>query len=357
MFNQKKSYEKDNILIVDDVTANLLALNEMISNAGYIPRPVKSVSDAMKAIQTLTPSLILLDISMPEIDGFEYCTMLKKDVRTRDIPIIFISALGTKEDKMKGLQLGAVDFFTKPFEFEEIALRIDIHLKNSKKIRELTSNNQKLYKLVNEQIRKQVIEQKNIIYSFMKLADKREHNDEAHIEKIAMNSRLLAMSLKFSPYYMDQITNSFIDCIEIAAPLYDIGNLSIQDTILHNKDQLSLEEEEILQSHTILGANTLKDIYHMNEYNEYLKMAMDIALYHHEKWDGTGYPYKLSENRIPIAARIVAIVDTYTQLMRNNINQTNDYKEQCIQYMKDEAGKSFDPIMLGMFLKVEKQFV
>ena len=238
MFNQKKSYEKDNILIVDDVTANLLALNEMISNAGYIPRPVKSVSDAMKAIQTLTPSLILLDISMPEIDGFEYCTMLKKDVHTRDIPIIFISALGTKEDKVKGLQLGAVDFFTKPFEFEEIALRIDIHLKNSKKIRDLTSNNQKLYKLVNEQIRKQVIEQKNIIYTFMKLADKREHNDEAHIEKIGMNSRLLAMSLKFSPYYMDQITNSFIDCIEMAAPLYDIGNLSIQDTILHNKDNL-----------------------------------------------------------------------------------------------------------------------
>ncbi|MGN1084459.1 MAG: response regulator, partial [Lachnospiraceae bacterium] len=144
--------QEANILIVDDVRANLVALTEMVRKAGFLARPVTSVKQAMQAIDAMLPHLILLDITMPEMDGFEYCAMLKKDVRTRAIPVIFVTALASTQDKIRGFHLGAVDFIVKPFEQEEVTMRINTHLKNYRMQQELESYNKRLYKLIQDQM-------------------------------------------------------------------------------------------------------------------------------------------------------------------------------------------------------------
>lgn len=344
-----------NILIVDDVSTNLVILSEMIKSAGYIPRPVKSVKQAQAAISQKVPQLILLDISMPVIDGFEFCSMLKADVKTRDIPIIFISALDSVEDKIKGFKLGAVDYIAKPFEKEEVTLRLNTHLNIYKMQQELETYNKKLHKMVSTQMQKVAEEQKNIIYALASLLESRYESDDGHLGIIGSNCRLLAISLQFSPKFDKEITSSFIDSIEVASQLHDIGSFAIRDSIILKEGKLTEEEWEIVKSHTTIGANRLEDIYKDSNKNELINMAIDIARYHHENWDGTGYPYGLKGEEIPLSARIMAIVDVYDALNRDRCYRKAYSNEESLKIMQSECGKRFDPDMMGIFDKVRKQ--
>lgn len=344
-----------NILIVDDVNANLVILSEMIQKAGYIARPVTSAQQAMSAIQILVPHLILLDISMPDINGFEYCAMLKKNIKTKDIPIIFISALHSTEDKIKGFQLGAVDYIAKPFEVEEVTLRINTHLKIYKMQQELEIYNRKLYKIINDQIHKIYEEQKNMIYALVKLTAKRKIAGEMHLERVAKKCKLLAMSMQLSPRYKDEIMNSFVEIIELSAPLHDIGKAAISDTILLKPSELSPEEQEILKSHSEIGADTLKEIYSCCEHNDFIRMGIDIAWFHHENWDGTGYPKGLSGTEIPLSARIVSIIDAYDMLTNESSYNPVNSHEEGMKIINDESGKKFDPDIVAIFNKIQQQ--
>ena len=352
---QTTKNELANVLIVDDVTSNLVILTEMIKNAGYIARPVKSVKQAMKAMEVVLPQLILLDISMPDMDGYEFCELLKQDVKTRNIPIIFISAMNAKEDKIKGFKVGAVDFISKPFEVEEVTMRINNHLKIYNMQQELEMYNKRLYKMVNEQIKKITEEEKNFIYALAMLSESKENPSGAHIRNVGRNCKLLAQSLQFSPKFEKEITNSFISTIEIAAPLHDIGKISISDTILLKPGMLTEEEMNIVKKHTETGAKTLTELYNMNEHNEFLEMAIDIAHYHHEKWNGKGYPEGISGKDIPLAARIMAVVDVYDALTSERCYKTAYSHEKSMEIINEEAGKSFDPDIIEVFNKIQKQ--
>ncbi len=343
-------YSTPNILVVDDVNANLVVLTEMIRNSGYIARPVTSAKQATNAIDALTPHLILLDISMPDMDGFEFCEILKKNAKTRDIPIIFISALNSTEDKIRGFQLGAVDYISKPFEIEEVTLRINTHLKIYKMQQELEIYNKKLYKIINDQIRKIYEGQKNVLYALAKLSGARDNSNGDHLKCVGRNSKLLAMSMQLSPVYMNEITNSFIDTIELAAPLHDIGKIAIEDAILKKETALTTQEEEIMKSHAQTGAATLEEIYAYNEQNDFIKMAIDIARYHHENWDGSGFPLGLCGNDIPICARIVAIANDFDLLMNEN-------SEECIQIISEDAGIRYDPNIVHILTKIQNQLI
>ncbi|MDF2542680.1 MAG: response regulator receiver modulated metal dependent phosphohydrolase [Herbinix sp.] len=348
----EENYSVPNILIVDDVNANLVVLSEMIKNAGYIARPVTSAKQAWAAIEALRPHLILLDISMPEMDGFEFCSLLKQIAKTRDIPIIFISALNSTEDKIKGFHLGAVDYISKPFEVEEVTLRINTHLKIYKMQLELEIYNKKLYKIINDQIRKIYEEQKNIIYALVKLSEAKELKKEFHLERVGKNSKLLATSMQLSPIFQNEITNSFIDSIELAAPLHDIGKIAITDHILLKPGKLNEEEREIMKTHTEIGGKTLNEIYSINQHNEYLKMAIDIAMCHHEKWDGTGYPKGLKGKEIPLSARIVSVINEYDTLMHERCYRPAYSHDEGMAIMEDKCGKSFDPDIMAIFYKI-----
>ncbi len=344
-----------NILIVDDITTNLVILAEMVKSTGCIPRPVKSVEQAKSAIEKKTPQLILLDITMPDIDGFEFCAILKADVRTRDIPIIFISALDSVEDKIKGFKLGAVDYIAKPFEKEEVTLRINTHLKIYKMQREMESYNHKLHKMVASQIQTITEEQKKILYALSDVVESRIEQNSGHLPVIGTNSRLLSISLQFSPKFDKYITSSFIDNIEVASQLHDIGMFLIKDDILLKEGELKEEEWNIIKKHPEDGAKKLEKIYNKDKPSDLMKMAIDIARYHHEKWDGTGYPYGLSGKNIPLAARIVSVVDVYDALNRDRSYRKAYSNEESLDIMRAETGKRFDPEIMEIFFKVQKQ--
>lgn len=352
---ESTSYCAPNVLLVDDVNANLVVLTEMIKNAGYIARPVTCARQALSAIEALAPHLVLLDISMPDMDGFEFCTVLKNNPKTRDIPVIFISALNSTEDKIKGFQLGAVDYIAKPFEVEEVTLRIDTHLKNYKMQQELEIYNKKLYKIINDQIKKIYEEQKNIIYALARLSAARDSHKGAHLECIGRNSRLVAMGLQLSPDYGEEVTNSFVDTIELASPLHDIGKIAIGDNILLKPTKLTVEEWKIMETHTSIGANTLKEIYNYNRHNEFIKMAIDIALYHHEKWDGSGFPEGLKGDKIPLCARIVSIINTYDTLVSERCYKPAYTHEDSMEIINKGAGTLFDPDIVLIFNKIKNQ--
>lgn len=347
--------EQPNILIVDDVSTNLVILSEMVKSTGCVPRPVTNVKQAQTAIDRKIPQLILLDISMPETDGFEFCAMLKADVKTRDIPIIFISALDSVEDKIKGFKLGAVDYIAKPFEKEEVTLRLNTHLKIYKLQQEMEAYNRKLHQVVNEQITRGAEEQKNVLGALADILNMQSNIYEKGIDKISANCRMLAISLQFSPKFDKVIPSAFVDEIEAASQLYDIGMLSVNDDIAYKKKELTAEEWEKIKSHTTIGADYLKKINKDKNKNGYLDMAADIAKYHHENWDGTGYPEGLSGNDIPLSARIVAVIDTYMALNSDRSYRKAYTREESLSIMRSEAGKRFDPSIIDIFCKIQKQ--
>lgn len=344
-----------NVLIVDDTTSNLLILAEMIKSIGYIARPVTSVKQAQAAIAINKPEIILLDISMPDVDGFDFCEMLKNDEKTKDIPIIFISALNSTEDKIRGFKLGAVDFIAKPFELQEIKLRVNTHLKIYQMQQELKEHNRRLFKMVNDHVKKISDEQKNIIYAIMKLSESRDDEFGTHIENVGKNSKLLAMSLQFSPKFEKNVNSAFIDAIEMAAPLHDIGKMAIRESILLKPGKLTKEEMDIVHTHAEIGAKNLQEIYSHNEHNEFIKMAIEIAHYHHEKWDGNGYPCGLKGEEIPLSARITAVIDVYDILTSDRCYRKAYTHEEAMEIMREEAGKSFDPSIVEIFVKIQNQ--
>lgn len=345
-----------NILIVDDVTSNLAILTQMIKSLGYMARPVTSVKQAMSAIEVIMPQLILLDISMPDINGFEFCEMLKKDANTKEIPIIFISAMNSSEDKIRGFKLGAVDFISKPFEIEEVTMRVNTHLKIYRMQQELEVYNKRLHKVVNDQMVKMKAQQKSIIYSLTNLSEAREDPTGRHLEHIRLNSKMLALALQLSPKFEKEINSTFVDNIEMASMLHDLGKIAIHDSILLKEGKLTAEEMQEVKTHTVLGAESLRQIIDSSDDDDgFFEMATQIAHYHHEKWDGTGYPSGLSGTEIPLAARIVAIIDVYDALISDRCYKSAYTHEESMEIMMNEAGESFDPDIMEVFLKVQNQ--
>lgn len=344
-----------NILIVDDTTSNLVILAEMIKSIGYRARPVTGVKQALSAIAAEKPQLILLDISMPEIDGFDFCEILKQDPIMKDVPIIFISALNSTEDKVKGFKLGAVDFISKPFELEEITLRINTHLKIFQMQNELKIHNKQLFKMFNTQVKKVTDEQRQLVYVLSKMIESREDLDGTHVDHMISYCKLLAMSLQFSAKFEKKVTASFLDSLVMAIPLHDIGKVYIRDEILLKPGPLTEEEREIVKNHTVMGADSIREMNEGNQ-NETLRMAMEIANFHHEKWNGTGYPCGLKGEEIPLSARIVAIVDMYDALTSNRCYRKAMTHQEALEIMHQETGVSFDPDIMDVFFKIQKRF-
>lgn len=344
-----------NILLVDDINANLVVLSETIRNAGYIPRPVNNVQQAIYAIEALPPNLILLDISMPDIDGLTFCSMLKKNVETREIPVIFITALNSNENKVKAFQLGAVDYISKPFDIEEVTMRIKTHLKIYYMHQELEANNRRLNKIINDQIHKIYEEQKNVVRSLIKLRMRMDKATSIHLEHVGKNASTLTISLQLSHKFRNKVSNSFVDTIELAAPLHDIGMAQLSKINPLNTQEPDEKEIENMKQHTIIGANILEDIYALNNQNEFIKMAIDIAKYHHENWDGSGYPIGLSGENIPLSARIVSIVNAYDFVVTERMNKPAYTHEQCMDIINKGAGNLFDPDIVTIFNKIQYQ--
>ena len=346
------------ILVVDDVEVNLIILEEIIKNMGYEALLAQSVKEALQIIEDREqlPKVILSDISMPETDGFTFCSMLKNDPYTKDIPVIFISAMDTASDLSKGFELGAVDYIPKPFEKTEVEMRISTHLKIYNMQRDLEENNKQLNLVVARQMEKLRIEQKNIMTALARLVESRENVSGSHYKNILYNSRILAEGMQLSPMFEDDVTDDFIDTIESSAGLHDIGKLMIPDRILLKNAPLDEEERRLMCAHAELGAKTLNDIYEGVEKNDFVEMAIDIAWYHHECWDGSGYPKGLKGKEIPLSARIVKVVDVFDAMISERRYKKPIPMDQTLAYMQEKSGTDFDPDIIRVFMRIYRNF-
>lgn len=347
-----KDTDKETILIVDDIETNRVILEEIIKDMGGFPVLAKSGEEALVKVGECDPQLILSDISMPGMDGYELCRILKSDEKTKNIPIVFISAFDAPEDIIEGFSLGGEDYITKPFIPEVVQARVGIHLRLHVARRELKEMNRRLQVSVNEQIKQMEMEKKSVLYAMANIAAVNSDYAKEHVKRLGHNCGILAQGMQLSPVFEDKISDTYIDTIEIAAPLCDIGNIGISKEILQKKGELTEEESSIIQNHTKIGAKLLRDIYVNSDYNDFINAAIDIAHYHHENWDGSGYPDGLKGERIPLGAQIVAIVDRYCALTEKNAHT----REEALEIMSKEADTRFNPDIFKICCKISRQF-
>lgn len=347
-----KTARKAKILIVDDVEINRYILKEIIEDMGDIPITAESGKMALELMSKEHPQLVLTDISMPEMDGYELCRILKKNEETKNIPVVFISAFDDPEDIVEGFSLGGEDYITKPFIPEVIQARVGVQLRLHEMQEQLIETNRRLQVSVSEQLEQMESEKKKILYAMANVAAQNADYEEEHMKRLGQNCRILAQGMQLSPMFEGQLSDTQIDTIEIAAPLCDIGNIGIPKEILQKREKLTQEETEVIEKHPDVGANLLGDLQVNNDYNDFISIAIDMARFHHENWDGSGYPEGLKGEKIPLAAQIVSIMDRYCALTGEKAYS----REEALEVMKEEAGIKFNPDIYNICYKISRQF-
>jgi len=353
--------EKDKVLMVDDNPTNLQVLQATLEGRGYRLLAARDGASALTVAAKAEPDLILLDIMMPEMDGYEVCRRLKADPVTFEIPIIFLSALTQTEDKVKGLELGAVDYITKPFQPEEVIARVNTHLtlrclqqQLSVANAQLTELNENLEKKVEERSQELLRSRDSIIFAMAKLTEARDDDTGKHLERICKYTEVLARELaKTDP----SITERWIKVVVKTAALHDIGKVGIPDGILLKKGRLTAQEREIMETHPAIGGDTLLELREeMGGGGPFLSRAIEITLGHHEKWDGSGYPFGIKGEAIALSARLVAVADVYDALVSERIYKPGMTHEDAGRIIQEGAGKHFDPRVVEAFLVQQGDF-
>ncbi|MCJ7486864.1 MAG: response regulator [Candidatus Aminicenantes bacterium] len=348
--------EKPDILVVDDTPANLYLLASMLKERGYKTRPVPSGKLALRAALSAPPDLILLDINMPEMNGFDVCQSLKADDKLKDIPVIFISALNEVLDKVKAFSVGGVDYITKPFQFDEVQARVDTHLKISRLQEELEQHNRQLGKLVQTQVKKISDTQMAMIFALAKLAESRDDDSGVHLERVQAFCKKLAEGLAQRSRFGGQVDAKFVENIFYASPLHDIGKVGIPDRIVLKPGKLTPEEFDVMKTHAVQGAEKLEAVQRQFPGNALLDMGIAIAKYHHEKWNGQGYPKGLAGEAIPLPARIMAVVDVYEALRAKRPYKDALSHEESVEIILSSSGTHFDPEIVKVFLELKEDF-
>lgn len=355
MGQEKKTRKLAEILVVDDVDHNRFVLRDIIQEMGYQPVLAENGVQALKIVGRLQPQLIILDVAMPEMDGYEFCKIIKENVETKDIPIIFISAFDAPADVVKGFKLGGEDYITKPFIPEVVKARLELHLKLHETSKNLKEFNRLLQRSANEHLQQLELERKNVLYALVRVARENACYDEDHMERIRYNCRILAEAMQLTAEYGHFISDTYVDTIEMAAPLCDLGNVAIPTDILQKKESLQTEEIATIRKHTTIGAKILEDIRGKGDYNDFLQLSIDIAHYHHENWDGSGYPCGKKGEEIPLAAQIVSVVSAYCAMTETRVYREQHHIEETLEIMEADAGTKYNPQIFRILQKIYRQ--
>jgi putative two-component system response regulator len=352
------SIEKAIILVVDDTPDNLTLMSGLLKD-NYRVKVANSGERALKIAQSDSPpDLILLDIMMPEMDGYEVCRRLKADTKTRDIPIIFLTAKTEVVDETHGFELGASDYITKPISPPIVLARVETHLAIKRMQDFLKDKNTFLAAEVNKRTAEIMAIQDVTINAMASLAETRDNETGNHIRRTQRYVRVLAEKLRFNPRFAHFLNDDkTIEVLFKSAPLHDIGKVGIPDRILLKPGRFEPEEFEIMKTHTTLGRDAIlqaeKDL---GMEMPFLKYAKEIAYSHQEKWDGSGYPEGLSGDDIPISARLMAVADVYDALISRRVYKAAMPHEKAVEIIKEGKGSHFDPDMVDAFLELEQEF-
>lgn len=343
---------KNTILVVDDDKTNL-ALAQKILMPRYRIAASNSGRGALKYLENHHPELILLDINMPEMDGYEVMQQIRAKEDTKMIPVIFLTADNLAETEVKCFQMGAMDFVTKPFVPDILLSRVD-------KTIELDQYRHNLEKMVKEQAEKITEDarrisriQDSVIVGMANLIESRDGSTGKHVKNTQMYVRMIADELRRRDLFTEELTEEYIEDLCKAAPLHDVGKIKIPDSILQKPGKLTPEEFDTMKQHTTHSSKIIQMIIGDVEDEHYVRIVEDIAMYHHERWDGTGYPAGLKEDEIPLAARIMSVADVFDALYEERC-----YKppvrpiERIMQIMTEGRGTQFDPVIVDVFMEM-----
>ena len=334
--------DKQTVLVVDDATENIDVLNGILSDLYNVKVAINGMM-ALKIAQKLKPDLILLDIMMPGMDGYEVCTKLKSNIETQKIPVIFVTAKDQTVDETRGFEVGAVDYITKPVSPPIVLARVKTHLSLYDQKRTLET----MVKVRTQELDETRLE---IIRRLGRAAEYRDNETGMHVIRMSKYSQLIALEIGLDDAQAELILN--------ATPMHDIGKIGIPDHILLKPGKLTDEEFDIMKKHCEYGSNIIGD-----HSSEILKMAKEVAISHQEKWNGRGYPNHLKGEDIPLVSRIAAVADVFDALTSVRPYKKAWAVEDAVALIKKESGEHFDPRIANAFikvlpdiLKVKKQF-
>ena len=340
--------EHATLLIVDDEPFYLEMLTELLSD-DYTLLVARNGEQALRRARAC-PNLILLDITMPEMDGFEVCRKLKSNAMTQEIPVIFLTARNDVQDELRGLELGAVDYVSKPINGPLLKRRVAMHLS-------LAERQLALEQLVQERTRELQHTKDALVFSMGAMAEMRDRETGNHLLRTEHFVRLLAEALAETPDYASLLDEVTIDMIRRAAPLHDIGKIGVPDRILQKQAPLTEDEQEEMRNHVLYGERLLDDAAGYLGETRFIQIAREIAGNHHEKWDGSGYPRGKKGEEIPLSARLMALADVYDALTSRRCYKAPIAHEKAVQMILQDSGSHFDPQVADAFKRKQEQFL
>ena len=351
-----KQTTRQTVLIVDDTPDNITLLSMLLKDK-YNTKVAKDGATALQIAETSTVDLVLLDVMMPGMDGYETCRRLKQNPATAEIPVLFLTARSQPEDEALGLRLGAVDYLTKPVSPPILFARVATHLKLRAASQTLKTENSSLESLVQERTGQLSLMQDATIMAMATMAETGDNETGNHIRRTQNYVAALARKLQSHPRFAAELTDENITLLYKSAPLHDIGKVGMPDSILLKPGKLDKDEFEIMKLHAVRGRDTIRQV---EEYiggsNGFLTYAREIAHSHQEKWDGSGYPEKLAGEAIPLSARLMAVADVYDALISKRIYKPPFSHAEAVAVMQDGRGTHFDPDILDAFIAIEGTF-
>ena len=349
---------KKTIVAIDDAPENLLLIMEILKNKYR----VKTFKEPKKALEYLLSNtcvdLVLLDVMMPELSGYDVLKVLKQNHGTKEIPVIFLTALSGQKDEQKGLEMGACDYITKPISVPIMLSRINVHLQNRAAKEFLKSKAEYLEGEIQKRTKEILSIQDITILTLASLAETRDIDTGNHLKRTQRYIKILALQLKAHPKFRDYLSDEEIEMLFRSAPLHDIGKVGIADKILLKPAGLSDTEFEIMKTHTTLGKEAIEHAEaEAGVEAAFLKTAKEIAYCHHENYDGSGYPLGLSGDEIPISARLMSLADVYDALTSRRVYKAPMPHETARSIIVEGRGLKFDPDVVDAFLEMQEEFL
>jgi putative two-component system response regulator len=336
------------LMLVDDELANIKVGRSVLADK-YRVLSVTSAKKMLELLDRHVPALILLDISMPDMDGYEAIRILKGRPETRDIPVIFLTARSDSASEMEGLSLGAVDYISKPFSPPLLNKRLELHL-------QLKDYNDNLKAMVAAKTQTVLKLQNKILKAVAELVECRDYITGGHIGRTEQTLGVLVAALLDNELYLEQTAGWDIDLLLQSSQLHDVGKIGIRDSILLKPGPLTAEEFEAMKKHTTLGATIIERIEAGDEDSAFLTSAKIFAAYHHEKWDGSGYPCGLRGEAIPLLGRLMAIADVYDALVSERPYKKPLAHAEAVSLIRGGSGTHFDPALIRVFDAVADRF-
>ena len=349
--------ERKTVLVVDDTPDNLTLMSGLLKDH-YRVKLANNGEKALVAARAVPPpDVILLDVMMPGMSGYEVCERLKADPATRNIPVIFLTAMTAMEDEKKGLDLGAADYITKPISPPIVLARVKTQIENKSAADFLRNQAEFLAGEVDRQTRRVMAIQDVTILAMASLAETRDSDTGNHIRRTQFYVLELARRLSTHPRFSEFLTEDNIDLLFKSAPLHDIGKVGIPDRILLKPGRFEPEEFEIMKTHTTLGRDAIEHAERSLDVKvEFIALAKEIAYSHQEKWDGSGYPEGLSCDDIPISARLMAVADVYDALISRRVYKDGMPHEKAVGIILEGSGSHFDPDVVDAFMEAAEEF-